>query len=136
MAKKGKHGGPGARSALPPELTGYEFDARRRARLDTAAALKAGRTPLRVVQLAAQAAEGAERALEVLKDKYPPPPLDCQEGCDWCCYLEVGTVAPEVLRIADYLRRTLSAEEFQAARERVGRLDEERRRSRFGSRGG
>jgi hypothetical protein len=40
----------------------------------------------------------------------------------------VGTTAPEVLRVADYLRRTLSPEELRATVERVAELDDQRRR--------
>src|SRR5262249_43796790 len=127
--------GPQGQGALPAELTGYEFDARRRARLDTAAALKAGRTPLQVIEVAGQAAAAAERAVDAIKERYPPPPLDCREGCDWCCHLEVGAVAPEVLRVADYLRRALPPEELRAARERVGRLAAQRGQRRLGPRG-
>jgi Fe-S-cluster containining protein len=61
--------------------------------------------------------------------------LACTEGCDWCCHLRVGTAVPEVYRIASYLRQTLSPEQFQAIRERILRLDEQRRRLPAGKRG-
>ena len=55
-----------------------------------------------------------------------PPASACKEGCDWCCHLTVGAGVPEVVRIVDYLRRTLTADEFGALRERVVRLDARR----------
>ena len=64
------------------------------------------------------------------KKTYPPPRSACKEGCDWCCYLRVGTAVPEVMRILAYLRQTLSPEELQRVRERVLKLDEERRQLR------
>jgi hypothetical protein len=57
----------------------------------------------------------------------PPPPSACKEGCDWCCHLTVGAGVPEVVRVVEYLRRTLPADAFAALRERVRLLDERRR---------
>jgi Fe-S-cluster containining protein len=117
------------------DLGGRELDARRDQRLQTTEILKGGRMPLQVVAVAERAIGLAENAIEKAKSDYPPPTLACREGCDWCCYLRVGTAAPEVFRIVLYLRETLSPDELQATRERIVRLDEERRQLRASKRG-
>ena len=120
----------------PGDLGGRELDARRAERLQTVQILKNGRTPLTIIELADRASALTEEAIEDVKRAYPPPPLACQEGCDWCCHLRVGTAAPEVFRIVSYLRRTLSPEELQATTARIVNLDEERRRLRASKRAG
>jgi Fe-S-cluster containining protein len=84
---------------------GAALEARRAQRLRTAELLNGGRTPLHVIEVAAHAGELAERTIaEALVREPPQPPLACRAGCDWCCYKKVGVAAPEVLRIAAYLR--------------------------------
>ena len=130
--KRGRAGSAPPRSAEPnpavaTALAGQELDARRLERLHAAASLKSGRMPLQVIQVAEQAVCLAEDALGKARQTLRPPALACREGCDWCCHLDVGTSVPEVLRIAAYLRQTLSAEDLQATRERLVRRDERRR---------
>jgi Fe-S-cluster containining protein len=113
-----------------------ELDARRVQRLGTVQVLKAGRTPLHVIEVAERATEVAEQAVEEAKRRYQPPPLACQADCDWCCYLTVGTTVPEVIRIVEYLQRTLSPEELQATRARIAALDDQKRTSNLGQQAG
>lgn len=107
-----------------------ELDARRAARLRAAECLRGSRTPLTVIDLASASAALAEEATAAAEKVQPPPALACREGCDWCCHLTVGTSAPEVLRIAAFLRQTLSAEDLSSLVERARRLADERRRLR------
>jgi Fe-S-cluster containining protein len=112
----------------PFGVTGLEMEARRSGRIATTEVLKRDRTPLAVVQIAEKASETAERALALTMATSPPAmPSACQPGCAWCCYKTVGTAAPEVLRIADYLRTHLSPEALQATVDRIIRFDDERR---------
>jgi hypothetical protein len=113
---------------LPDGLTAAELDARRAERLDAVETLKTGRTPLKVIEVAERASALAEKAVEDFKASHPPPAFACREGCDWCCHLNVAAAAAEVFRVADYLRRTLSPEDLDATRQRLARLDDERRR--------
>jgi Fe-S-cluster containining protein len=109
-------------------VTGLEMEARRTGRITTSEVLKSERTPLAVVQITEKANETAERALIQAMTTSPPNEQSaCQTGCAWCCYKTVGTAAPEVLRIADYLRTHLSPEALQVTVDRVIRLDDERR---------
>src|SRR5262249_12776120 len=104
-----------------PALEGLEMDARRQQRLKTKELLRNGRTPLQVIAVADQANLIAEEALRKATAIQRPPALACQEGCDWCCSLDVGTTAPEVIRIAAYLRQHYSADDLGALRERLTR---------------
>lgn len=124
---------PAAPAAVSKKLAGAELDARRAQRLQTVDALESARTPLTVIDIAERSTALAEKAIEDFKAIDPPPKFACREGCDWCCQQTVGTTAPEVLRVADYLRRTLSAEDLDATRERIAELTE-RRRSPFSQR--
>jgi Fe-S-cluster containining protein len=104
-----------------PALEGLEMDTRRQQRLKTREILQKGRTPLQVIAVADQANVIAEEALRKAATIQRPPTLACQEGCDWCCSLDVGTTVPEVIRIADYLRKNFSEEELGRLRERLAR---------------
>ena len=107
-------------------FVGFELDARRTVRLGTAEALQTGRTPLTLIAVAEDAARLTEELTR--QAMRADPPSACREGCDWCCHLTVGTSAPEVARIVQYLSEMLSPQELAAFRERVIRLDEERRK--------
>jgi Fe-S-cluster containining protein len=109
-------------------VAGEELAARRAQRLRTAAALRTGRTPLQMVAVAEQAATAGEQAvLDAVARDPPRAPPACKEGCAWCCHLTVGTAAPEVLRIAAYLRQTLAPDQLEALRARVVEMGERRR---------
>jgi Fe-S-cluster containining protein len=128
-SKRGMLNGPAG------DLSGRELDARRSARLQTVQILKDGRTPLQVIAVAEGATGLAHAAIANAKAALPPPPLACTEGCDWCCHLRVGTSAPEVFRIVAYLRQTLAPAALETIRQRIVKMDEERRQLRIDKRG-
>jgi Fe-S-cluster containining protein len=104
-----------------------EMEARRVQRLETLAVIRTGRTPLQLIAIAELSGTLADKAIATAVAKAPPSPaLACAEGCAWCCHKIVGTALPEVIRIVAYLRQTLSPEDFEAFRERVLRLDDQR----------
>jgi Fe-S-cluster containining protein len=109
------------------------LEARRSQRLKTVAALQTGRTPLQLVTVAEAAVTVADDAVRdaVVRDPPRAPPA-CKEGCAWCCYQRVGTVAPEVLRIAAYLVQTLTPEELASTRARINERAEQKRLPRPG----
>jgi hypothetical protein len=125
--KKRLHKRTAANRAAPASLLGLELDARRAERVRTTEALRGGRTPLTLIEIADHGTRVAEESVRQAEQADPPPPSACKEGCAWCCHLTVGTSVPEVVRIVEYLRRTLSPEEWRALRERVLQLDERRR---------
>jgi hypothetical protein len=108
-------------------LADLEWRARHTQRVRTGERLRGGRIPLALVEIADHASRLAEHAVGLAARTDPPPPSACREGCDWCCHLTVGAGVPEVVRMVEYLRRTLTADEFGALRERVFRLDARRR---------
>jgi Fe-S-cluster containining protein len=114
--------------ASSPADVGADLEARRAQRLHTTTTLRSQRTPLQVIAIAENAVAVAESAVQAAMEREPPRrPLACAEGCAWCCHKMVGTAAPEVFRIAAYLRENLSAEMFEALREQVVRASEQRR---------
>jgi Fe-S-cluster containining protein len=119
---------------LPSPLVGLEFDARHAERVRTRESLRAGRTPLTLTEIADHGSRVAEEAVRQLV-RADQPFSACKEGCDWCCHLTIGTSLPEVVRLVEYLRQTLSSEELRSLRERVLRLDEQRRELRASRRG-
>lgn len=107
---------------------GAELEARRVQRLKTAAQLAIGRTPLHVLAIAEDSVTVAEDAVRAAQLSEPPrSPSACREGCAFCCHQTVGTAAPEVLRIAAYLRQTQTSEELLATQARVRERAEQRR---------
>jgi uncharacterized protein len=106
---------------------GFELDARRVQRLRTGEILNEGRTPLQVIAIAEHAGVVAEKSIQRVLQQHPPRrPFACKEGCAWCCHKRVGTSAPEVVRIVEFLRQRLSPEEWPATCERICKRDEER----------
>jgi Fe-S-cluster containining protein len=117
---------PSSRSAA-----GLEFDARRLQREATRKILTDRRTPLEVVAVAQSGAQIADDSIERALNVQPPRPRSvCREQCPWCCYKKVGTTEPEVLRIRDYLRGTLSAETLQLTLQRIEELQQARQELR------
>jgi Fe-S-cluster containining protein len=116
-------------------VTGMEMEARRAARVATVAILKTGRMPLHICDVAGQAVTVADDATRAAMITEPPrAAAACKEGCAWCCYKEVGTTVPEVLRMVTHLQQSLAPHELQALRERVARLHEQRKTAQTRSR--
>jgi Fe-S-cluster containining protein len=108
--------------ALPVDL---DWRARHSERVRTNHALSRGCTPSTLINIADCGTRIAAEALQQALQADPPPCSACNEGCDWCCHLTVGTSVPEVVRLLEYLRQNLSPDEFGALRDRVRRLDEQ-----------
>ncbi len=86
------------------------------------------RGPEGAVEAATAACDRAatlERA--ALASEPPVAPIACARGCPACCVSKVAVVAPEVIRIADHLRRSLDSEAFAALAARVRAADEKTR---------
>ncbi len=84
--------------------------------------------PSELGSIAALAFEETERALaEALRTAAPEQAIDCQAGCAWCCHLTVVVSVPEVLRLVEHLRQTLSPDALLALRQRCEARVVERR---------
>ena len=79
--------------------------------------LSQGRTEANVYEMAANALELAQKAIEQVLAHTPPESRPaCRAGCAFCCAIPVAVSAPEALYIAAYLQETLSAEAQVALR--------------------
>lgn len=80
------------------------------------------------VAAAAAASERAAELMEAALSREPPPtPIACRKGCSACCVSKVVVTAPEVIRIADHLRRTLDPEALATLIAKVRAADERTR---------
>jgi Fe-S-cluster containining protein len=125
----GRAPGPAPAAQDPNARLGAELTARREQLAYTAQQFCRARTPLQVIEVTGHADAVTDRAVQTALEEMPPQaPPACREGCSWCCRTRVGAAAPEVLRIVAYLREHLSAQQWEALRQRVRSGAEERRR--------
>jgi Fe-S-cluster containining protein len=76
------------------------------------------------IDAAAMASVHAEQFIQAAKIEEPPEmPIACRRGCSTCCQAKVLAVAPEVLRIGDYLRKNKSTKELAELLERIREAD-------------
>jgi Fe-S-cluster containining protein len=86
------------------------------------------RGPEGAVEAALAASERAEALVRAAMQTEPPQAeIACKKGCSVCCQAKVLAVAPEVLRIAAYLRESLGQEAQAALAARVKAADEKTR---------
>jgi len=77
---------------------------------------------------AEEASRRAEELIARASAKEPPPlPVACGPRCPSCCVSKVVVAAPEILRIAAYLRDRLAPEELEVLRSRVRAADDRSR---------
>lgn len=80
------------------------------------------------IEATAQALGRAEALAAAAREAEPPEtPLACGPRCPSCCLSKVLVLAPEVLRLAAWLRSTRTPEELSALLERVRAADAETR---------
>jgi Fe-S-cluster containining protein len=85
-------------------------------------------TTTQVIELVDNARAGATQIVSTMLARHANvPPIACRAGCVWCCYKAIAVSPPEVLRIAAYLRATLSPADLAAVRERIADLDDQTR---------
>ncbi len=76
------------------------------------------------VDAAATASQRAESLMAGAMQHEPPEEdIACARGCSTCCQAKVIVVAPEILRIGEYLRQTKSPDELNTLLEKVRRAD-------------
>jgi Fe-S-cluster containining protein len=108
-----------ARTRWTPELLRAVAEGERRA-----LAPLFERGPEGAIQAAAAAVDRAAELERAALAKEPPPaPIACAKGCPSCCVSKVAVVAPEVIRIAEHLRRSLDSEALAALTARVREAD-------------
>lgn len=82
-----------------------------------------GRAPKRASDAARHAHAFFENAV---RHNAPDGPVECAKGCAFCCSLYVSATIPEVLHVADFIRRTKTADLPQVL-ERVRQTDRDTR---------
>ncbi len=86
------------------------------------------RGPEGAVEAARAASERAEALVGgALASEPPAAEIACKKGCSVCCQAKVLVVAPEVLRIAAHLRKTLPEEALGELLARVKAADDKTR---------
>lgn len=117
-----------ARRQLPLASTFGPADITGAAQAVVMQALARRRSVAQAAEIAADAGEWAGELVAQVEERIPPAsPIACREGCAFCCHLKVLATAPEVLRVAEHLRATRSADELRAIRERVAAADDRTR---------
>lgn len=117
---------PVVQSAPRNVVTRYSPDVLQGIALGEAAAL----APV-VAQSVAGAIEAAETATSraeqlvarAMQHEPPEQAMACSRGCSTCCQAKVIVVAPEILRLGEYLRQTKSPEELSSILEKVRLAD-------------
>jgi len=131
MPQRGRHVPPAqAPAPTPPQARPLPWNlqivqAERQATIES---LNQRPTTTQVIELVDNARTGAAQIVRRMVAHYANvPPTACRAGCAWCCYKSIAVSPPEVLRIAAYLRATLSPEDLAAVRERIVELDDQTR---------
>jgi Fe-S-cluster containining protein len=87
----------------------------------TADSLRAGIRLRAIVGAATDVATYADTALAIVLEEYRPP-LDCHEGCSYCCSKPGVLVSiPDLLRILDHVRSACDLDALAALRGRAAR---------------
>lgn len=90
----------------------------------TAKALAGRRSEKRLLAMMAAALARVETLVAEVNRLSPPPrPIACGPGCPFCCHVRLTVSPPEVLFIADHLRRTWSADRLDALKTKLANLD-------------
>lgn len=76
------------------------------------------------IEAVAEATNRAEQLVATAMQREPPDTtIACRSGCSTCCQAKVLVVAPEILRIGDYLRKNRTADEIALLLERIREVD-------------
>jgi uncharacterized protein len=62
----------------------------------------------------------ANKSLPLISSKGAP--VACKDGCHWCCYLRVATSVPEMVWLANHIRKSWPDEKLAALRDRLEQL--------------
>jgi Fe-S-cluster containining protein len=80
-----------------------------------------GQKPLsHVIHVVGRVGETTEKvAARMLRALPPGKQLSCRKGCSFCCYLQVATDIPTVIRIVEHMRTTFTPQALAEARRRI-----------------
>jgi uncharacterized protein len=81
--------------------------------------LEGGNSQPALLSIAAKVSAFADQTIAMINQRYRPP-LNCKEGCSYCCRKPGVLVAfPELLRLVEHVRRTFSETEITELAERA-----------------
>ncbi len=103
------------------DVIGRAAQAQRRAAVK---ALAGRRSARRLMRMMREALARTDHAIARVNELAPPPrPIACGPGCPFCCHIRLTASPPEVLLVADHLRRTWPAERLAALKRKLASLD-------------
>src|SRR5579871_5058504 len=87
----------------------------------TEGAIKRERSGLSLLRVIQRMDKVADREIDIIHQRAEEhaaqgksPAIACRKGCGYCCYQVVAASIPEVLLVADYLRKNRSTAELEA----------------------
>ena len=81
------------------------------------------RTLESAIKLVSDATERGEYLVaEILEEDPPREPIACKQGCAFCCHFPLDVTPPEIICMAEFLRKKLPGEELAAVRRRAAEL--------------
>ena len=84
--------------------------------------------PERILEAAADALSyGEDFRRHHLQVVQPAEPIACHDGCHWCCHLSVAASAPEIFRLAQYIRENTDPATLASIRARATKLAQDPR---------
>ncbi len=90
----------------------------------TKKALDGRRTLRRLVNMVRKTFARVDETIDRVNALAPPPrPIACGAGCPYCCHIRVTTSPPEVLALADHIRRSWPAERVAALKRKLANVD-------------
>jgi hypothetical protein len=111
---------PAARSFMSELRATIETTSKR----STVEIMSEGRTAEKLGELVTNAVAYAEASSAAAMKAAPPPvPAACKAGCAFCCSLQVGATPPEVLTMADHLRKSRTDAELATLVERLQAIE-------------
>lgn len=82
-------------------------------------------TPESLNELMERLFDAVDHTTNALRAQDPPSnPTACKAGCAYCCSVQVQVLAPEILHVLDYLRRTRTKSQLAELAVRVAALDD------------
>ena len=103
------------------DFVGRAARAQRRAVVKAVAGRRSVR---RLMRMAREALARVDKTIARVNELVPPPrPIACGPSCPYCCHIRVTASPPEVLLIADHLRRTWPAERLAALKRKLANVD-------------
>ncbi len=117
MKKRKKAKKPSLEVARPQQQPLYH-NLRSRVEQHVHQSLTEDRSPMALIRLALAAHRTCQDTHQGL-DPAALQRLDCQQGCNYCCYPPVSAAVPEVANIAAYIQSQLPVAEQQRLKQRV-----------------